>query len=313
MGWLVGIDEAGYGPNLGPFVMTAVACRTAGEAGDLWQRLAPAVRRAGDPPDHRLLVADSKDIYSSGRGLAGLERGVRVLISTLPATLSGLVDHLCPDAGDDLVAEAWYTGTSEVPATSDLDDLDTLHSAFTGACGACGVGDWRARSVVVCPPRFNALIDRHDSKGAVLGQGFIQLLEWAVAATDGDLDVFVDKQGGRNCYAAQVQQAVPGGLTVAVEESAGRSRYRVAGLPRQLRVCFEPRADANHFCVALASMVSKYLRERFMAEFNAFWCKHVPDLKPTAGYPGDAARFLKAIRPALATLQIREEVIWRQR
>ena len=25
MAWLVGIDEAGYGPNLGPLVMTAVA------------------------------------------------------------------------------------------------------------------------------------------------------------------------------------------------------------------------------------------------------------------------------------------------
>ena len=49
--------------------------------------------------------------------------------------------------------------------------------------------------------------------------------------------------------------------------------------------------------------------ELFMAEFNAFWRKHLPELKPTAGYPTDAARYLKAIRPTLATLQIRRELI----
>jgi ribonuclease HII len=100
---------------------------------------------------------------------------------------------------------------------------------------------------------------------------------------------------------------------VAVEEGPLRSRYRVEGLGRELHLTFEPRADAAHPAVALASMVSKYLRELLMREFNAFWQAHVPGLLPTAGYPGDAGRFLAAIRPAAARLGIPEAALWRRK
>src|SRR5437762_3576896 len=78
MAWLVGIDEAGYGPNLGPLVMTAVALRLPDAAieCDAWQLLAAGVRRHGERDDGRLVVADSKLVYSTSRGLAHLERTV---------------------------------------------------------------------------------------------------------------------------------------------------------------------------------------------------------------------------------------------
>jgi hypothetical protein len=50
-----------------------------------------------------------------------------------------------------------------------------------------------------------------------------------------------------------------------------------------------------------------------MLEFNRFWQNQVPGLKPTAGYPVDAARFFQAIRPALPRLGIPEKSIWRTR
>src|SRR5436190_2011065 len=74
MPWHIGIDEAGYGPNLGPFVMTLVACRC--EEADLWTRLKSGVRRFDEPADHRLIVADSKQVYAPARGWAELERTV---------------------------------------------------------------------------------------------------------------------------------------------------------------------------------------------------------------------------------------------
>src|SRR5262245_778085 len=78
MPWIIGIDEAGYGPNLGPFVMTAVACRVPPRlvGADLWDILRNAVRRAGEADDGRILIADSKLVYTPVRGLHGLETGV---------------------------------------------------------------------------------------------------------------------------------------------------------------------------------------------------------------------------------------------
>jgi hypothetical protein len=60
-------------------------------------------------------------------------------------------------------------------------------------------------------------------------------------------------------------------------------------------------------------MTSKYLREVLMREFNAFWCGQVENLKPTAGYPGDSARFFEAILEAMQRLQIEGGTVWRAR
>ena len=74
-----------------------------------------------------------------------------------------------------------------------------------------------------------------------------------------------------------------------------------------------PRADSEDLCVAAASMISKYLRELFMEEFNGFWQKEVPGLATTAGYPGDALRFFTDIAPARERLGVPDRQLWRQR
>src|SRR5438477_4688346 len=83
MPWIIGIDEAGYGPNLGPFVMTSAACRVPDKLvyANLWQVLRRAVRRHSSNADGRLLVEDSKIVYSPSRGLHDLERGVLALLA----------------------------------------------------------------------------------------------------------------------------------------------------------------------------------------------------------------------------------------
>lgn len=317
MPWLIGIDEAGYGPNLGPLVMSAVACRLPARRidDDLWQVLGSAVRRKYEEDDGRLLVDDSKLVYASERGLAALERAVFALLGNNGShqpTLARLIDQVGAQHHEELRCERWYQGDTQLPLQAR--DWPASQEVLERVCrqNCC---EWGAvRVVLVCPPRFNGLLDRHGSKAAILALGLAELLRHFLDLDGGEALYFViDKHGGRHYYSSMLQQACAAGLVAVAEEGADRSVYQVLGLSRPVQVTFQPRADSRHLCVALASMVSKYLRELLMLEFNRFWQRHVPGLKATAGYPGDAARFLSDIRPALAVLGLSESELWRRK
>ena len=319
MVWIVGVDEAGYGPNLGPFVMTSVACRADDALADacLWQALRPAVRRAADDDDGRFAVDDSKAVYGTARGLAALEQGVlAALWRDASAPLSAFISSFCAETTRaELGGEAWYTGAGGLPGHATADEITAAAARFDEACVAANIGEWKVCGVVVCAPRFNALLDAAGSKGAVLAHALAELLRTSqtLAPTDEPQIFHIDKHGGRNTYTAQLQDAFTADFVQPLREGMAASVYRVHGLGRDVRLTFQPRADSEHFCVALASMVSKYVRERLMEEFNRFWLERTPGLKPTAGYPGDARRFYDAIRSEAERLGITEAALWRRK
>ena len=89
MAYLIGTDEAGYGPNLGPLIISASAWEVPDglRSEDLYRQLdgivaaspAEAARKGPDCAS----IADSKVLYQSGKGLRLLERG---LLAALAAT-----------------------------------------------------------------------------------------------------------------------------------------------------------------------------------------------------------------------------------
>jgi hypothetical protein len=305
MPWVVGIDEAGYGPNLGPLVQAAVALHLPDDDPDGWETLRPVVRRCGEKADGRLLVDDSKKVYARG-GFAALERGVFSGIGLAIDWFSEFVEgglHL-PGGGADVAAEGWYDGDERVP----IADWEWPASGCLQARMLCRV---------VPAPRFNRVVDESGSKATVLAGGLVELLGFRPTvddSTDGEPLVFVcDKQGGRNFYGPLLREAFPTGWVVPERESAEESRYRVELLDRPVTVTFRPRADGDSVSVALASMLCKYLREVCMRQFNRFWEKHVPGIKPTAGYPVDAKRFFAEIKPAMAKLGLADDQVRRKR
>jgi ribonuclease HII len=321
MTWMIGIDEAGYGPNLGPLVMTAVACKVPDHSAGscLWKLLGEVVRRQSDPDDGRLIVDDSKLVYSTTTGLADLESAVWSILrpetSSILSRLEEYIESICPLCVDELGHEPWFTGQTSLPVAIESEAHRATAARFDQVCQDQSVSFGPILSAVICPPRFNQLLDHWDSKGAILGEGLKDLLQGQLRQIEDDepIDFVIDKHGGRNSYFAMLQEAMSEGMVVAHEEGTNRSAYSVWGTMRSLRFTFQPRADGENLCVALASMASKYLRELLMLEFNRFWIGHLPDLEPTAGYPGDSARFFTKIKPVAKRLGISKEAIWRRK
>jgi ribonuclease HII len=317
MPWVVGIDEAGYGPNLGPLVQAAVALHLPDADPAGWDTLQPVVRRAHEKADGRLLIDDSKEVYTRG-GLKALEEVGYGLFGCVPRPLVDFLDGHLLESAEDIHRECWFDPQERLPVCV---TPETVSDAFGQWVAGYTAGMYGLHINLVPAPRFNRICDENGSKGAVLAHGLVSLLTRAAQTghvtipeylTD-PVVVHCDKLGGRNYYAALVQQAFPDGWVVAERESMDESRYRIEGLGRPVTVTFCPRADAGSVAVALASMLCKYLREVCMRQFNRVWATHIPGITPTAGYPGDAKRFYDAIRPAMEKLGLTEDQVWRKR
>jgi len=310
MAWFVGIDEAGYGPNLGPMVQAAAALSIP-EGCDPWLALAPWLRRSADKDKSRVLVDDSKKVNAGKNGLAKLEAGPAAFLGLRPGTTLGdwLAAIGLPGTLDELGNEAWYEGAETLPLFDDVpsDRREALRDA--------GIETLLLGVKVFPAPIFNRILAGSGTKATVTGIGVSSLLATVRTGLAGFEPVVVscDKLGGRNHYAPIVQAAFPEAWTTTELESAGESRYRIDSLGRPVTVSFKPRADAESPATALASMTAKYLREVFMGQFNRWWQSRVPDLAPTAGYPLDAKRFFVRIESYLAAQHLVKADVWREK
>lgn len=82
---------------------------------------------------------------------------------------------------------------------------------------------------------------------------------------------------------------------------------------RVVEVHFRKECEQFSFCTALASMTAKYLRELHMVLLNRYWADQIPDIKPTAGYPQDAGRFIGEVEGIRRQLGIDSGLLVRSR
>ncbi|WP_425615843.1 hypothetical protein NA78x_005775 [Anatilimnocola sp. NA78] len=316
---LIGTDEAGYGPNLGPLVVAASAWQVPQKVGpaELYDHLQEFVTLESGKHETRLAIADSKALYSPGGGLAAIECGVLSCLTLLgerPTSTVALWNALAAHCHSDRASLAWHNAEEEALP---IDACSTRVGDFSGAL-ASGLKRLKVelkslRAAAVFPGRFNAEVEQHENKATVLSLVTLELIKDLLDDLR-DLPVIVtcDKHGGRDRYAHLIQHVFGDDPVRVVRESKNESVYRLDIARRPIELQFISKGE-RMLPAALASMTAKYLREISLRPFNRFWQQHVPGLKPTAGYPNDARRFKAEILTVQQQLGIEDRVLWRCR
>lgn len=322
-----GIDEAGYGPLLGPLCVGCAVVIVDGVDGrakdlrapNLWELLKDAVCESPADKKKRIAVADSKKLKGAKEGkshpLRHLERGVLSAVAAerpLPATDADLFGMLGV-AVDPPSDSPWYESVTALPLAHDTDALAIAANRLRVACGNAGVRFARLACDALDGARFNAAAATSQKSEMNFAMAMRQIDRvWSEFGPEHPR-VVVDRHGGRMHYREPLHLAFPDASITIVAETETLSRYRLEDHRGAITISFEVESESRHLPNALASMTAKFTRELFMERMNRFFRGHLAELKPTAGYVEDGRRYLKDITPTMRALGITSERLVRSR
>lgn len=310
-----GIDEAGYGPMLGPLTVGLSCFRIEGwREGDpppnLWSMLGRAVTDSARHAATRIPIADSKKLKLPNSGkrhpCAHLERAPHAALTALNQPC-GDDAELVRSTGSMIPAAPWYAGEPiPLPLARSADEAKIDANLLGSALTAAGVAVAALRCRITAEDEFNETVRATGSKAETTTAPLASLLNEAVAMHDGPIRIICDRQSGRLDYNGVLAHAFPDEPIALDARTERASRY----LLRDGRVAihFETGSEERHLPAALASMTAKLVRELMMHRFNRHFGARRPGLRPTAGYVQDARRWLGDTRDLLTDDERRQIV-----
>jgi ribonuclease HII len=303
--FVVGADENGLGPLLGPMVATAVTVEVGA------YRAAP-LRRRGEA----LGIADSK--LTSGFGRMAVAEGLALALAEracgqVPADVDALLAAIaldgalalrapCPD-----LATARQCFSEAVPLPAFGGDVAAGRAALAKLEGRA-LRVRRVRAAIACVGAINVALAEGVSKFALDLAMFERLLLDAAAAAGAPVEGLCGMVGGIRHYPEHTTHFEPDDYRLVASDKGGKTY----ALPRVGQVRFEIKADRTHLPVALASMVGKYVRELTMARVVRFYRAIDPELTEASGYHDKRTKaFVARAERHLPLLGVRSECFQR--
>ncbi|MCL2347046.1 MAG: hypothetical protein FWC50_02175 [Planctomycetaceae bacterium] len=322
---MIGTDEAGYGPNLGPL---AVACtvweiknfpmqnvKFSDPLAVLAERLDPflASQKSETGKNGKLLaIGDSKKLYQSGN-IDILEKPVLAFVRN---RIKADTEQGKPQFFFEMDESCLNGSCLHARLSSKLAEplICEIASNLTVCLKKADVEICDIQAKLVSPRIFNELLEQFGKKSTLLTHITLTLIMNALKSTpESNVTILCDKHGGRNHYVEVLYEWFPNdGWIEIVTEGTETSVYRLKSQKHEIEFRFQSKAD-RQIPAGLASMTAKLLREFSMTDFNQFWRQHIPNITPTAGYPVDALRFWSEIETTAQKLGIPKSHIWREK
>lgn len=319
MAIIVGIDEAGVGPILGPLVVTSTAFSVPDElvTKDLWQLLRKSTAKTKKNLIGRLLISDSKKAYTRSAGLGHLQRTSLAALKCLnltPANLNQLMHQIAPECASCFSRYPWYKNLHAGKIPTDSKDIHLAASVFARDMNENGLSLEKIYSTCFDVYRYNEMIKKTDNKSSTVFGVTCTHIQKAFDYFAGEnLHLIVDRQGGRTRYGSHLMKIFPSASLTILKENSLISSYELISAEYNARIHFVVKADDKHLPVSLSSMMSKYIRELFMAEINSWFARYDQNLKPTAGYYSDGKRFLDHLDKHMTDLKFDRGLLVRLR
>jgi ribonuclease HII len=275
--FLVGVDENGLGPRLGPLIVTAVLAKATAEGAKLVAKR-PRGGLAARLGDSKRLVSFGDSDLGAAWAIAMAKRAgatasdpegvVRALALEDEASLT----RACPSHH---VSQCWRAEgeafAPDAPLVASVDgDLAKLR--------ARGVDVLGARVAIVCAKRLNDAVARGESRFDTDLHTMERLVAAAAREAGDEVVATCGKVGGFDRYGSSFATFA---LHTPVVEGRARSEYRVPGIGS---VAFVRDAEEQDILVAMASLVGKWVRDLLMRRIVRYHREAVPDLPEASGY-----------------------------
>ncbi len=299
---IIGIDENGLGPLLGPLVVTATAFEAAEyERTEFW-------KSAG----RDLLAGDSKEVFSNSK-LGSAEVATLAWLNEfgrIPGSYVELADQLflpppLPLPCQMVPSFCMPSGTP-LPAFAKPEELAWVErQPLLRHEGA--VEPIAAKLYAICPGLFNAATSTGINKFALDCRLMLKLFNALAKGYDGEVLGLFGKVGSAKKYGPWLNDAKVG-LWMAEEETPGISTYRIA--PNRT-ISFIRDGDALHLPIAVASMIGKYARELAMRDINTLL--HVKGTRKASGYHNKVtAEFVEKSAEIREAIDLKDECFLRR-